>query len=538
MKKNRIFLFIILLSSLVYAKEINKLIQFGPQISVSKDTLNFVLPRGLAASQDIVITNVGNEPLVVNLNEQQITKNYFLTRDLQNSFLENMEKVVVINDSSGDSNDPAIDVVSIEVNRISGTFGFTTSFAITFVSPPDSSTFGIISIDLDQEFGTGVFPAPFGYNLPIYDIGSEIEIIFDVGNNFIDTLGLGPIAVALSADDSSYIGLAQIQIQGNTASAEFLPFFGGNAFDESFNIAATFLSFDELAYPDFAPDIGHGVYGTEIPISWLSALPQSFTLTAADSLIIPVNFVAVAEPGNYTANLNFSSNDTINPVESVYLDFTIIPTIYPDIILPVTVINDTIYDTPDSSRFFTIENEGAGELFYFLSDSLPVGQDWLVLPEFLGTVAGGALTDIPYFYNRNNLVQGSTYTGAINIISNDPDERFLNIQINVHYSIPNSVVDNLLIPLTTTLHQNYPNPFNPETAISYQLSANSNVQLKVYNLLGQEVITLVNKRQSPGNYTTTWNGLNSLGLQAASGVYIYELKTDHKVFRKKMLLLR
>ena len=294
--------------------------------------------------------------------------------------------MVVITDLSGDSNDPAIDVVRIEVDRVIGAFGvITTSFDITFAAPPDTGTFGIISIDLDQEMGTGVFPAPFGYNLPIYDIGSEIEIIFDIGNNLIDTLGLGPIAIALSAEDSAFIGFAQIQIQGNTASADFIytTLFGGAAFDESFNLAATFLSFDDLAYPDFAPDYGHGVFGTEYPISWLSALPQNFSLAPSDSLIIPVQFVSVEQPGNYVANIEFSSNDTINPVKNVLIDLTILGNLEPDINLPVTVINDTITNIPDSSGFFTIENTGAGELFYFLSDSLPVGQDWLIISELL-----------------------------------------------------------------------------------------------------------------------------------------------------------
>jgi len=510
----------------------------GAQISISPDSLSFTLPRGLSAIQDLVVTNIGNESLFVNLTESQPGENSELTRDIQNRYLEYTEKIIVITDSTGDTNDPAVDVVSIDVNRVGGAFGTTTSFDVTFAAPPDTGTFGIISIDMDQELGTGIFPAPFGYNLPVYDVGSEIEIIFDIGNNLIDTLGLGSIAVALSAVDSSFLGFAPIQVNGNTASANFSPFFGGNLFDENFYVAATFLSFDDLAYPDFAPDYGHGVYGTGIPFSWLSALPQNFSLAPAESLTIPVQFVSVEQPGNYVAYLEFSSNDTINPIENVLIDLTILQNLEPDIHLPVTVINDTITDTPDSTRFFTIENTGAGELFYSISDSLPFGQDWLVISEILGTVQSGSFADIPYFYNRGNITQGNNYSGTINVISNDPDERFTSIQINVHYINPSSIDDNVNIPFTTELHQNYPNPFNPTTTIGYQLSAKSFVKLKIFDLLGQEVNTLVSKQQSAGSYKISWNGLNTSGRKVASGIYVYELITDSIVLRKKMILLR
>jgi len=510
----------------------------GAQISISPDSLSFTLPRGLSAIQDLVVTNIGNESLFVNLTESQPGENSELTRDIQNRYLEYTEKIIVITDSTGDTNDPAVDVVSIDVNRVGGAFGTTTSFDVTFAAPPDTGTFGIISIDMDQELGTGIFPAPFGYNLPVYDVGSEIEIIFDIGNNLIDTLGLGSIAVALSAVDSSFLGFAPIQVNGNTASANFSPFFGGNLFDENFYVAATFLSFDDLAYPDFAPDYGHGVYGTGIPFSWLSALPQNFSLAPAESLTIPVQFVSVEQPGNYVAYLEFSSNDTINPIENVLIDLTILQNLEPDIHLPVTVINDTITDTPDSTRFFTIENTGAGDLFYSISDSLPFGEDWLVISEILGTVQSGSFADIPYFYNRGNLTQGNDYSGTINVISNDPDERFTSIQINVHYINPSSIDDNVNIPFTTELHQNYPNPFNPTTIIGYQLSANSFVKLKIFDLLGREVNTLVSTQQSAGSYKISWNGLNTSGRKVASGIYVYELITDSIVLRKKMILLR
>jgi hypothetical protein len=101
-------------------------------------------------------------------------------------------------------------------------------------------------------------------------------------------------------------------------------------------------------------------------------------------------------------------------------------------------------------------------------------------------------------------------------------------------------------PLTFALAQNYPNPFNPETRIAYSLPVPGKVSLKVFNMLGQEVITLVNERMAPGKYVEIWQGRNRAGSLVASGVYFYRLEvTDSKneavsvfVQTHKMILVR
>ena len=88
------------------------------------------------------------------------------------------------------------------------------------------------------------------------------------------------------------------------------------------------------------------------------------------------------------------------------------------------------------------------------------------------------------------------------------------------------------------LFQNYPNPFNPATAISYQLSANSLVNLKIFNLLGQEVASLVDANRLPGYHQETWDAT-----RYSSGMYIYQLiATDERgqkqIARRRMMLLK
>ena len=94
------------------------------------------------------------------------------------------------------------------------------------------------------------------------------------------------------------------------------------------------------------------------------------------------------------------------------------------------------------------------------------------------------------------------------------------------------------IPDQFALHQNYPNPFNPSTQISFDIpQGGENVMLNVYNILGQNVSTLVNGVMNPGRYTMEWNATDEIGNPVASGIYFYELRSPSFISRKKMLLI-
>jgi len=89
-----------------------------------------------------------------------------------------------------------------------------------------------------------------------------------------------------------------------------------------------------------------------------------------------------------------------------------------------------------------------------------------------------------------------------------------------------------LQPTTFTLEQNYPNPFNPTTTISYSIAASSRVTLRVFNLLGQEVATLVDQRQNAGSYQVKFGNSN-----LTSGVYFYQLRVGNNVIQTRRMLL-
>lgn len=88
------------------------------------------------------------------------------------------------------------------------------------------------------------------------------------------------------------------------------------------------------------------------------------------------------------------------------------------------------------------------------------------------------------------------------------------------------------------LGNNFPNPFNPVTTIQYALAEDAPVELRIYNMLGQVVRTLVNERQTIGTYSIRWDGKDDSGLPAASGVYISRLHAGQFSHTRKMVLLK
>ncbi|MBC8183885.1 T9SS type A sorting domain-containing protein [candidate division KSB1 bacterium] len=96
------------------------------------------------------------------------------------------------------------------------------------------------------------------------------------------------------------------------------------------------------------------------------------------------------------------------------------------------------------------------------------------------------------------------------------------------------------LPDKFSLKQNYPNPFNPSTIIEFNLNNTDQktVSLKVYDLLGRHISTLVNAKLSAGNHSYEWNGKDVSGNQVTSGVYQYVLQVGNKKEVKKMLLIR
>ncbi len=125
-----------------------------------------------------------------------------------------------------------------------------------------------------------------------------------------------------------------------------------------------------------------------------------------------------------------------------------------------------------------------------------------------------------------------TSVGLEQISGSDNRTKFLNRVLAWTANLTGMTKNNTILPHTTALYQNYPNPFNPTTAIGYQLSVAGEIELSIYNTLGQKVVTLVKKRQPAGIHKIQWNASGF-----ASGVYYSRLETEQRFVQVRKLIL-
>ncbi|HCK98630.1 MAG TPA: hypothetical protein DHW42_00795 [Candidatus Marinimicrobia bacterium] len=119
-----------------------------------------------------------------------------------------------------------------------------------------------------------------------------------------------------------------------------------------------------------------------------------------------------------------------------------------------------------------------------------------------------------YYCNPTYVMTVACFT-LLTILALPPDDSICTVQPS-----SNLINDIREIPLKHELYQNYPNPFNPTTTFNYALKEETNVTVKIYNILGKEVITLVNESQPAGYQSVLWDGTDHFGNPVPSGIYI------------------
>lgn len=154
-------------------------------------------------------------------------------------------------------------------------------------------------------------------------------------------------------------------------------------------------------------------------------------------------------------------------------------------------------------------------------DIIPAGETYTMKPTFETTPVAG---------------EGSvTYT--LSPVQNPSEKYVLTFRASTNST---STPDVTTIPRTVTLAQNYPNPFSLSgyavTSIAYGLPRNGFVTVKVFNLIGREVRTLVSEVKPAGSYTAIWDGRDDQGAVVPSGIYVYKISTGSSNLSRRMLL--
>jgi len=243
-----------------------------------------------------------------------------------------------------------------------------------------------------------------------------------------------------------------------------------------------------------------------------------------------------ADPGFISASnlhANSSAIDSMGiPIEGILFDIDgeVRDLTHPDIgadeFVPgfnyepvITSLPDTMAYTDSLYQYqVTATDHNADTLTFYLQSS----PSWMQIDDSTGLISG-----IPLYKNAGD----TTVTILVADGRGGTDTQSYTLHI-----FPTTGIETKenLTPAIFNLFQNYPNPFNPKTTISYQLPVTSEVELSIYNILGQKVVTLVSDKQTAGTFKVQWNALGF-----ASGIYFYKLITDREfIHTKKLVLVR
>ncbi|MDZ7260608.1 MAG: dockerin type I domain-containing protein [candidate division KSB1 bacterium] len=171
-----------------------------------------------------------------------------------------------------------------------------------------------------------------------------------------------------------------------------------------------------------------------------------------------------------------------------------------------------------------------------VEDSDPVGKGQLAILLYSTTgkaIAAGSGPILNLSVEAEAEFEGASPLNLKNVVLANNLAEALSVEI-----ASGSVTVAKAIPTNYELGQNYPNPFNPETTIKYGLPEKSQVTLKIFNLLGQEVRTLVDGEKEAGYHEVHWDGRDTLGKSVSAGIYLYTIQTGAFVQTRKMVILR
>ncbi len=477
------------------------------------------------------------------IRDAHLTRSSFQGTDspLENPFVYS----TILTDDRAESGTTGADIYRVQYQYRTSPLGNFHDFKVVLGNLPDTTIAIIISVDTDQEFRTGRYPTPLGIGPTSRDIGSEREIVLDPSGIIIDSLtGLGRIPAGLvldvSQDSIQLVGLPfLLSVQRDsvlTIGTETIA--GGinaNTFsdpDRKMNLgfmAARLTRTNPL--PDYAPTIGHANVGGETGVSWLTEDRTSFTLAANESTYFRIGALGAKPAGTHRAQFVLNSTGRQPVTIPVSMNLTTPPN--PIITVTPTAIRDTLALGDSVTNTISIRNTGGGALNFVVLDT--AGVSWLAIDPLIGSVDSGMSATVTLTVKSAGLRTDTTYAALLAVVSNDPVRPTTAVVLTLRVKRTTSVSTITQTPLAFALHQNYPNPFNPETNISFDLPTDAFASLKVFNLIGQEVATIVNERLEAGTHSFKV-AADNCGL--ASGVYLYRIVSNDFVQTRKMILMK
>ena len=199
-------------------------------------------------------------------------------------------------------------------------------------------------------------------------------------------------------------------------------------------------------------------------------------------------------------------------------------------LLPLKVEFDSTLVSTSSSNQIYIANSGSAQLNI---DSITISDPRFTSNNNYTSIEAYSFSKIQIEFNPDSI---KNYNATLTVYSDGGIKNILLTGIGKDNSV--NVEDDVSLPIAFTLEQNYPNPFNPSTRISWQSPVGGHQTLKIYDVLGNEVATLVNEEKPAGSYEVEFNLERDSSPALVSGIYFYRLQADDYVETKKMILLK
>jgi hypothetical protein len=240
------------------------------------------------------------------------------------------------------------------------------------------------------------------------------------------------------------------------------------------------------------------------------------------------------EADNYIIDL--SIKDITTDITTLLHQASAFTTIGPLVLENRTPVADSL--APNESSFFNLKiwNQSASDTACNISASIASKDSCVFIVQYLSTFGDIAPGAVSTSENKYGLLIhpncNSSRQAKIDLLIFSEGYLFWQDSFIVDL-VTNLKPQMYLIPNSFELKQNFPNPFNPVTMINYQLPMTSEVDLSIYNLLGQKVATLVNERKRAGHHQVEWDASGF-----ASGIYLYRLETEGYVETRKMVVMR